>query len=119
MKAIYREVLADLDDRIARLQGTRSSIAQIADANDNDVIERRVMPRRGRGPSRKGRAKVGAGDQVVFDVIRDGAHTLPTIITAAKVKPSAARAAVRRLRKAGRVRMNGNKRSATYEVKGR
>src|SRR5689334_20630980 len=66
MKAIYSEVLADLDARIARLQGTRDAIASIADADDNRVDERHVRQRR--GPRRVGRTKVGGGDQLVLEV---------------------------------------------------
>jgi len=111
MKSIYREVLADFDRRIAHMQGVRDQVASLADADDNAVGTRR------RGPAKVGRAKSGGGDQVVLEAIRDGANTLPLIITMAKVKPSNAQAAVRRLRTLGKVVMKGNKRFATYEVK--
>lgn len=114
MKPVYREVLADFDRRIAHMQGVRDQVAAIAEANDNAVLPSRT--RYGHGPATKGRTKVGGGDQVVLDVIRDGANTLPKIVEEAKVKLGAARAAIKRLRKAGRVQMNGTRRHATYEV---
>ena len=112
MTQIYQEVIEDLDRRIAHMQGVRDQVALLAGADDNAVA-----PQARRGRTTKGRTKVGGGDQVVLEVIREGANTLPKIILAAKVKPTIAKASVRRLRQLGKVRMHGTRRSATYEAR--
>lgn len=112
MKAVYREVLADLDKRIERLRGTRAAIASIAEADDTRVEDVRAPRRRGRGKT--GRAKVGGGDQVVLAAVKGGADTVKKIAAEAMVKQFTARAALRRLLNAKKVRREGATRNLRY-----
>lgn len=110
MKPIYREIIADFDRRIAHMQGVRDQVAALAESDDNVVVDRRrTVDRR-----KRGRAKFGAGDAVVFEAVRDGADTLKKVAAAAKVKEFTAGAALRRLMKAKKVRREGATRNLRY-----
>jgi len=122
MKPIYRQVLADFDRRIARLQGIRREIAAVADLDDNAAEDRQAGraatrgPGRPRGPWTKGRAKTGGGDQVVLDAIASGADTFPKVLAEAKVSPYVARQAMKRLKAAGKMHVDGATVSARYRI---
>jgi hypothetical protein len=111
MSGIYREVLADLDGRIEQLQRTRDGIAALA-----SLTNVRVSTRRGRGPSTKGRVKVGAGDRVVLEVIAGGADTFKAIVAGAKVRVSTAQAAIKRLIDAKKVKRTGMTSKTRYHA---
>lgn len=63
---------------------------------------------------RCGRAPVGGADWLIVDALKAGHVTLQAIAAYARVEPMAAREALRRLRRAGQVRMYGAKRGARY-----
>lgn len=56
----------------------------------------------------------GGADWIVLDAVKAGRRRLPAIAEWARVEMAAARAALRRLRRRGDVRMYGAKRGAYY-----
>jgi hypothetical protein len=102
MKPIYQAVIDDIDERIARLRVLREGLAAEAVAGMPGRVASAT-----KGAWTKGRAKPGAGDDVIAAVVGEGADTMVKIIAASKVKDHVAKAAVRRLVEAGRIRKEG------------
>jgi len=113
MKAIYQQVVDDIDARIARLEETRAAVLALGGSNDEAIAAR---PRSERGAPKKKRRAKSAADELVLEVIRDGADTMTKIADAAKVKPYSASQAIKRLVAAKRVRFEGATKLRRYLV---
>lgn len=118
----YREVIADLRRRGDHYHAAAEVLQRLSGSDEVHItgvqlpFKLRLKPEPKRGGWKKGRAKTGGSDEVVFGVIRDGADTMKRIIADSKVKPYVALCAVKRLVAAKRVKAEGGRSTRRYVV---
>jgi hypothetical protein len=103
----YPAVIADMRRRGDAYYAAAAEVQRLAGIEEPPQKLPFKFKKAKRGQTKKGRAKAGAGDDVIFAVVLEGADTLKKIVAAAKVKNHVAAAAVRRLLAAKRIRKEG------------
>lgn len=109
-------LIQEVDRRIAAYQQAREALMALGPPPAYVKVIARAAKVRARRGWKKGRAKHGAGDEVIYGVIRAGADTMKAIAAEAKVKPYVARSAVKRLIAVKRVKAEGATSTRRYVV---